>query len=295
MAGSVCGRDTARMNAQATIDYQRVAEAIRFLDGSVDRQPTLDEVAEHLGLSRSHLQRTFRRWAGTSPKRFLQYLTATTARERLRNREPVLDSAIRSGLSSPGRLHDLMVTIDAMTPGEVARGGSGLEIRVATHPTALGEVVVAVTERGICLLHFTAESTGGGDPAATVRDRWPNAEVRVDPDTTWAAIAPAFEDREQPVNLHVQGTNLQLRVWEALLTIPAGATSTYGEVAGAVGRPDAVRAVASAIGRNPVAYLIPCHRVIRATGHLGGYAWGPGRKRLLLAREGARRPLAEPG
>lgn len=278
---------TGTTAVQAAIDYERIAAAIRFIDEAAGRQPSLDELAEHVGLSRSHLQRTFKRWAGTSPKRFLQFLTAHEARHRLERRQAVLDAAIGAGLSSPGRLHDLMVTIDAMTPGEVARGGAGLTLAYGTHPTGLGRIVVAVSDRGVSLLRFV---DGDADPVMLVRERWPSAQLVLDPDRTWRAVAPAFESgHDTGVRLHVRGTNLQLKVWEALLSIRPGEISTYGEIAASVGRPRAVRAVGSAVARNPVAYLIPCHRVIRATGQLGGYAWGLERKRLLLAREAAQR------
>ncbi|MDX1660128.1 MAG: methylated-DNA--[protein]-cysteine S-methyltransferase [Nitriliruptorales bacterium] len=274
-------------STQAALDHQRVARAIRFVDGcNGDGPPTVTELAEAVGLSRSQLHRVFRRWAGTTPKRFIQYVTANEARERLRHTTSVLDATNASGLSSSGRLHDLMVTVDGMTPGEVATGGADLDILVGRHVTPVGEVVVAATSRGICHLGFTDDSDR--EPDEFVRERWPRARVRRDQGATWDAVAPAFGDVDAPIRLHVGGTNLQLKVWEALLTIPPGATTTYGRLAAAVERPDAVRAVASAVGRNPVAYLIPCHRVIRSTGRLGGYAWGLERKRLLLARESLR-------
>lgn len=275
------------MHTQAALDHDRVAEAIAILsrrDGAPP--PTVPELAAHVRLSTSQLHRLFARWAGTTPKRFLQFVTANGARDRLLDDASVLEATYASGLSSAGRLHDLMVTIDAMTPGEVGTHGAGLELRTGTHETPLGRVLVATTPRGICLLTFVDPTDpSSGDPSTVAARRWPRANVVHDPATTWAAIAPAFGGTA-PVRLHVSGTNLQLKVWEALLRIPEGTTASYGQVAAAVGRPAAVRAVASAVGRNPVAYLIPCHRVIRSTGHLGGYAWGLDRKRLLLAREG---------
>ena len=272
---------------QAILDYERVARAIQLLDDRAGSEPpTVDDVADHIGLSRSQLHRVFRRWAGTSPKRFLQYVTADQARDLLLDDTSVLDTAHEAGLSSPSRLHDLMVSIDAMTPGEVARRGAGLRIEVGIHPTPLGYVLVAVTPRGVCLLSFV-EPDDLPDPVAAVRDRWPAAVVTHESEATWRTVAAAFEPTgpAAPIRLHVTGTNLQLKVWEALLRIPEGSAVSYGQLARSVKRPAAVRAVASAVGRNPVAYLIPCHRVIRATGHLGGYAWGLDRKRLLLARE----------
>lgn len=271
--------------ATASPDLDRVAAAIRFLDAHRDEQPGLAEVARHLHLSESHAQRLFTTYAGTSPKRFLRWLTATAARDLLRERRAVLDVTTGTGLSSSGRLHDLMVTIDALTPGEVARGGEGLTVRTATHPTPLGPVAVGVTDRGVCLLRFVDAGDHAGAVDA-VRAEWPAAEVVVDAVATAPAVAAAFgPGGSGPVRLGLAGTNLQLKVWEALLTIPEGHVTTYGDLARAVGHPTAVRAVASAVGANPVAVLIPCHRVIRSTGALAGYRWGLDRKRILLARE----------
>lgn len=272
----------------AVRDFDRVAAAIRFLDEHRDEQPGLADVARHLHLSEFHLHRLFSAHAGTSPKRFLRWLTATAARDLLRERRAVLDVTTGTGLSSPGRLHDLMVTIDALTPGEVARGGAGLRLRAAVHPSPLGPVAVATTDRGVCLLRFLDDvGTGGHDVAVElVRATWPAAEVVVDPVGTAAPVAAALRrDGSGRVRLAPAGTNLQLKVWEALLRIPPGRVTTYGDLARAVGRPSAARAVASAVGANPVAVLIPCHRVIRSTGALAGYRWGTDRKRVLLARE----------
>ncbi|MBW3621735.1 MAG: methylated-DNA--[protein]-cysteine S-methyltransferase [Actinobacteria bacterium] len=272
------------------MDLERVASAIRFLDAHRDRQPSLAEVARHLHLSESHAQRLFTAYAGTSPKRFLRWLTAGAARDLLQDRRAVLDVATGTGLSSPGRLHDLMVTIDALTPGEVARGGAGLTVRAGTHATPLGPVAVGTTERGVCLLRFLDADDGADHDAAVeaVRREWPAAAVVVDGDATAPAAAAAFgAGGGGPVRLALAGTNLQLKVWEALLAIPDGRVTTYGDLARAVGRPSAVRAVASAVGANPVAVLIPCHRVLRSTGALAGYRWGIDRKRVLLAREAA--------
>lgn len=276
-------------------DLARVAEAIRFLDEQASEHPRLADVAAHLHLSDFHTQRLFTRLAGTSPKRFLRYLTAGAARELLRQRRAVLDTAIATGLSSPGRLHDLTVTVDAMTPGEIGRDGEGLTVRVGTHPSPLGPVAVGVTERGVCLLRFV-DHPGPDAAADLVRDQWPAATVTVDQVATRAPVEAAFgRGGAGPVRLALHGTNLQLKVWEALLTIPEGQVTTYGDLARAVGRPAAHRAVANAVGRNPVAVLIPCHRVLRSTGHLGGYRWGLDRKRALLAAEAARSPDAPQG
>jgi AraC family transcriptional regulator of adaptative response/methylated-DNA-[protein]-cysteine methyltransferase len=279
---------TTAIAAAEADDYRRIADAIRYLDDHSTDQPRLADVAAHLHLSEFHTQRLFTRLAGTSPKRFLRYLTATTARELLRDRRAVLDAAYELGLSSSGRLHDLTVTVDAMTPGEVGRDGDGLTIRAGTHPSPLGPVAVAVTDRGVCLLRFV-DDHAPATAAGVVADEWPAATVVVDQDVTRRPVEAAFgEGGTGPVRVALRGTNLQLKVWEALLRIPEGQVSTYADVARAVDRPRAHRAVASAIGRNPVAVLIPCHRVLRSTGQLAGYRWGLERKRALLAAEACR-------
>lgn len=271
--------------ASDTRDLGRVAAAIRFLDEHRDEQPGLADVARHLHLSEFHAQRLFTTYAGTSPKRFLRWLTATAARDLLRERRAVLDVTTDVGLSSPGRLHDLMVTIDALTPGEVARGGAALTVRAGTHDTPLGPVAVGVTDRGVCLLRFVDDASSAAAVDA-VRTEWPEADVVGDHATTAPVVAAAFGPAGTgPVRLALSGTNLQLKVWEALLAIPPGRVCTYGDLARAIGRPTASRAVAAAVGANPVAVLIPCHRVIRSTGALAGYRWGLDRKRVLLASE----------
>jgi AraC family transcriptional regulator, regulatory protein of adaptative response / methylated-DNA-[protein]-cysteine methyltransferase len=271
-------------------DLARIAAAIAWLDAHAVEQPRLPDVAAALHLSPGHLQRTFSRFAGTSPTRFLRWLTAGAARELLRERVSVLATTTAVGLSSPGRLHDLLVTLDGMTPGEVAAGGAGTALRYGIHDTDLGPVVIAASARGVSALRFVDDAT---EVRAELAADWPAAELAEDPlateeaaDAVRAALAGA--STRTPLRLAVTGTNLQLKVWEALLRIPDDRVTTYGELARAVDRPTAVRAVASAVGRNPVAWLIPCHRVLRATGELGGYRWGPVRKRALLAREAAR-------
>jgi AraC family transcriptional regulator, regulatory protein of adaptative response / methylated-DNA-[protein]-cysteine methyltransferase len=280
----------------ATTDLARIADAITWLDANAVDQPQLGEVAAALHLSPSHLQRTFTRFAGTSPTRFLRWLTAGAARELLRDRATVLDTTAAVGLSSPGRLHDLLVTLDGVTPGEVARGGDGTTLDVGVHATALGEVLVATSPRGVVALRFVDDPVAAREELA---HDWPAATLRDDPAATEPAAATlraALDGAATgvPLRLAVSGTNLQLKVWEALLRIPDDRVTTYGELARAVDHPTAVRAVASAVGRNPVAWLIPCHRVLRATGALGGYRWGEVRKRALLAREAARADAAQP-
>jgi AraC family transcriptional regulator, regulatory protein of adaptative response / methylated-DNA-[protein]-cysteine methyltransferase len=271
-------------------DLARIAAAIAWLDDHAVEQPKLAEVAAALHLSPGHLQRTFTRFAGTSPTRFLRWLTAGAARELLHDRASVLDTSAAVGLSSAGRLHDLLVTLDGMTPGEVAAGGAGTVLRYGVHDTSLGPVLAATSERGVCSLRFVDDVVAARRGLAA---DWPRAELREDAaasEEAAAALRHALDGAttSTPLRLAVTGTNLQLKVWEALLRIPDDRVTTYGDLARAVDHPTAVRAVASAVGRNPVAWLIPCHRVLRATGELGGYRWGTVRKRALLAREAAR-------
>jgi AraC family transcriptional regulator, regulatory protein of adaptative response / methylated-DNA-[protein]-cysteine methyltransferase len=306
------------MDQQWEVDYQRIEQAIRWLDAHAAQQPDLATLAAALHLSPGHLQRTFTRFAGTSPKRLLAWLTADAARRLLRERRSVLETADAVGLSSPGRLHDLMVTVDAVTPGTHAARGAGLEIAVGVHPTPLGATVVGLTDRGVCALRFLDlggeaddpdEVGHGGDGGGgrgdveevarrAVADDWPRALLTSDPAATGVVAKELAEALGRtptasrapapPVPVLLRGTNLQLRVWEALLRLPEARVTSYGELARAAGRPRAVRAVASAVGRNPVGVLVPCHRVLRSTGALGGYRWGEPRKRALLAREAAR-------
>jgi AraC family transcriptional regulator of adaptative response/methylated-DNA-[protein]-cysteine methyltransferase len=233
-------------------------------------------------LSEAHFQRLFRRWAGVSPKRFLQYVTAEHVRERLRESRSVLDAALDVGLSGPGRLHDLTLSVDAMTPGEVGRGGADLVIRHGRHESPFGEMFVALTARGVSAMSFAA------DALAELRQRWPNAQFAEDLPAAQAVVDAVFQNRPLDRLLHVQGTNFQIRVWEALLQIPQGAVVSYGELAKSLGSPGAARAVGSAVAANPTAYLIPCHRVIRESGVIGDYRWGSDRKRAMLGWEAAR-------
>ncbi len=275
-----------------TSDYSRIERAILDLDRNFRRQPRLDDMARAAGLSAYHFQRLFTRWAGISPKRFLEFLTAEWAGRLLRESANVLDAAYGTGLSGPGRLHDLIVNVHAATPGEVRRGGDGLAIRCGTHPSPFGDCFVAVTARGVCGLSFP--SAGGGDPAEELRRRWPRAAFLEDARATRAVAERIFDPLRgrslAPLSVLVRGTNFQVKVWEALVRIPPGRVASYGDVAAAVGAPAAARAVGAAASRNPVAFLIPCHRVIRKTGAFGDYRWGAARKRAMLAWEAARFP-----
>ena len=274
----------------ASTDYARIERAIRYLDRERAAAPTLADVAAHVGLSESHFQRMFTRWAGISPKRFVQYRTAEVVKRLLRERRPVLETTYEAGLSGPGRLHDLVVNAEAVTPGELQRGGLGVTVRYGFHPTPFGDCLIAVTPRGVCHLAFVAP-VSRKDALARLEHDWPLAQLIPDQDATRAVAAKAFpppgSSALPSLALHVKGTNFQLKVWKALLEIPVGDVTTYGAIATKLGDPKASRAVGSAVGANPVSYLIPCHRVIRASGQLGGYAWGIERKRVMLAREAA--------
>lgn len=276
-------------------DYERVKRAILYIETHADEQPTLDEVAAHVGLSPAHFQRLFKRWAGVSPKRFLQAVTASRARELLRESKPVLDSAFEVGLSGPGRLHDLTVAVDAVTPGELKTRGEGLEIRYGIHETPFGACLIAATGRGVCALRFVdPDGNGGGRSearaAAELEREWSAAEVVRDDRGARDLAERIFADADgtrQPFPLLLKGTNFQLKVWEGLLRVPEGCLISYGDLAERLGVPSSTRAVASAVGANPIAYLIPCHRVLRSSGALGGYRWGVERKLVMIERESA--------
>jgi AraC family transcriptional regulator of adaptative response/methylated-DNA-[protein]-cysteine methyltransferase len=278
--------------SQEAADYQRVEQVIRYLEGRFQEQPSLEEMAEHVHLSPYHFQRLFKRWAGISPTQFMHYLTVAYAKERLREAASVLEATLEAGVSSPGRLHDLFVTHEAVTPGEYKRQGAGLEMAYGVHDTPFGPALLATTQRGINALRFVDEN---GEEAAvdSLADDWPGARLREDRGETGPLVARIFGGADdagaRPFHLLLRGTNFQVQVWRALLAIPPGAMVSYGAVAGHVGRPTASRAVANAVASNPVAYLIPCHRVIRASGAVHGYRWGPARKRAMLGWEAGRR------
>lgn len=270
-------------------DYQRIAQAIEYLETNYRDQPSLDDLARHLNLSPFHLQRLFTRWAGVSPKRFLQYLTVEHAKELLDNAESVLDATYATGLSGPSRLHDLFIATEAVTPGEFKRQGQGMVIHYGRHATPFGDCLLATTPRGICMLTFL-DASDWETARTELQTRWQAATLVEDQAGTAAYIDQIFPHNgvvAQPLHLHLQGTNFQIRVWEALLRIPPGAACSYADVAHAIGQANAARAVGSAVGANQIAYLIPCHRVIRKSGIVNEYRWGPTRKKALLAWEAA--------
>ncbi len=285
-------------------DYQLIAAAIRYLEANYCDQPALDDLATQLAISPYHLQRLFKRWAGISPKRFVQFLTVEHAKELLAASHSTLDAAYASGLSGPGRLHDLFVTVEAMTPGEFKLGGSGLTITYGFHVTPFGECLLAITERGVCGLTFNSEAGHAGEVAA-LHERWPAAHLVENPQATALVIDRIFapsathspaslaSTSTAPLRLLLAGTNFQVKVWEALLRVPPGSVCSYADIAQCLGRPSAARAVGGAVGANAIAYLIPCHRVIRKSGVIKDYRWGSTRKKAMLGWEAAQMENAD--
>ncbi len=273
---------------QKSNDYLRVERAIEFLARHVEEQPSLKALTDYMGVSEYHFQRIFTRWAGISPKRFLQYLTKEHAKKLLAEYS-VEESALRAGLSSKSRLHDLMVTCEAMTPGEYRQQCRGMQITFGIHPTPFGECLIAVTPRGICKLSFI-ENGKTALAIAELQEEWSLAHFQRDEALTRPcvdAIFRAHDGAHKPVHLLLKGTAFQLKVWEALINIPNGALTTYESIARDVGSPAAVRAVGSAVGKNNLAWVIPCHRVIRKTGEWSHYRWGVQRKQAMIGWESA--------
>ena len=277
----------AKGNKQFESDYARAAKALAFLRSRSRQQPTLDQAAAAVDLSPHHFQRLFKRWVGISPKKYLQSLTLTDAQQQLRSGRSVLDSALTSGLSGPGRLHDLFVTFQSMTPAEYRDHGAGLEIGYGTHDSPFGRCLLGITVRGICWLSFQESKTARA--LAALRDTWPGADLSPAQDDTADMMRRIFPGEgslpDSSLPLLVQGTDFQLQVWRALLGIPLGATATYGDLAETIQKPRAARAVGTAVGRNAIAFLIPCHRIIRSDGGVGGYRWGSPRKGVMLEWE----------
>lgn len=276
---------------QMSQDYLRIEQAIQYLEKHANTQPELNEIASAVGLSEYHFQRVFSRWAGISPKRFLQFLTKESAKLLLAKSENLLDTTYGVGLSSLGRLHDLFVSAEAVSPGQYKTGGTGLTIRYGLHDTPFGKALIGTTERGICHLGFVGDSEG--DAIDGLYADWQQAKMIEDHNATAPMVEPIFDLSQRtktPLHLHLRGTNFQLKVWEALLQIPPGAVTSYQGLAEQAGRPGASRAVGTALGRNPIPVLIPCHRVIRKLGDFGNYRYGTIRKKALLAKEFATRP-----
>lgn len=277
-------------------DYERIAKAITFIETRLNSQPSLNEIAEHVHLSPYHFQRLFSRWAGVTPKRFLQVLTLERAKQLLRESKPVLEVSDALGLSSGSRLYDHFVQLEAVTPGEYKMGGSGMTIEYALHNTPFGKSFIATTSRGVCSFSFL-EDMDISEHLADLRRKWPHATMRENRQQTLAVIQTMFggeQKPDRPVSLYVTGSNFQVSVWKALLQIPPATVASYSQIASAIGHPASARAVGQAVGANPVAFLIPCHRVIQQSGKLGGYHWGEIRKHAIHAWESARYELPKP-
>lgn len=271
-------------------DYQRIAEAISFINTNMQQQPSLEDIAAAINLSPFHFQRLFSRWAGVTPKKYLQILTVERAKQLLSESKPLLEVSDTIGLSSSSRLHDHFVQLEAMTPGQYKAGGTGISIQYAIAPSPFGNVFIATTPRGICKLSFLIDNNEG-QQIADLKRTWPGAKIQQQT-TEIISIAQGILSGDKaikgPLSLHVTGTNFQIAVWRALLQIDPGYIYSYGQIATAVGRPKASRAVGTAIGSNPIAFLIPCHRVLQQSGKIGGYLWGETRKHAIHAWETAR-------
>ena len=282
--------------SQASEDYGRIEKAIKFIEKNFSSQPDLKEIAAHIDLSEYHFQRLFSRWVGISPKRFLQFLTKEYAKQLLEDSANLLDVTYEAGLSSPGRLHDLFVTCEAVTPGEYKAKGEGITIKYGFHPSPFGECLLATTARGICGFFFV-KNRDRKNPLSELRFFWKKADIVEDPHASRELVDrifdPSFADTSTPLHLILNGTNFQIKVWEALIKIPFGAVVSYEDVAIQVGIPGATRAVGSAVGKNPVSFIIPCHRVIRKTADFGNYGGGTARKKAILGWEAAHIGMAQ--
>ncbi len=277
------------MNAQQQINYSRIAEAITYIKDNFRNQPNLDKVAEKVHMSPFHFQRLFADWAGVSPKKFLQYISVEHAKELLKkDQTTLLDAAFETGLSGTGRLHDLFIKIEGMTPGEYKNGGESLAINYSYAESPFGNILVASTTKGICYIAFADDEQKA---LMDLQHHFPRARLKQMVDLIQQKALYIFtQDWSQihQIKLHLKATDFQLKVWEALLKIPMGHLSTYGTIAAQLNNPNASRAVGTAIGSNPVAFLIPCHRVIQSTGTIGGYMWGPTRKTAIIGWEAAK-------
>lgn len=272
----------------ANENYQLIEKAIAYINDHFQEQPGLDVVADSVGMSPYHFQRLFQHWAGVSPKKFLQFISLCHARELLSQQATMAEAAFETGFSGTGRLHDLFVSVEGMTPGEFKNGGEALHITYSFHESLFGDLIVASTPRGVCHLQFFSTPTEGLDDLVC---RYPKATYThhsLDIHHQALSVFKGDTVEVESLQLHLAGTPFQLKVWECLLQIPSGALVSYGNVANKIGRPNATRAVGTAIGTNPVAVLIPCHRVIRQTGKLGGYRWGVPKKMAIIGWEQAK-------
>ncbi|MBT2564872.1 methylated-DNA--[protein]-cysteine S-methyltransferase [Pedobacter sp. ISL-68] len=276
------------MKAQEEINFNRIAEAISYIKANFKTQPGLEEIAEKVNLSPFHFQRLFSEWAGTTPKRFLQYISIGYAKEMLKENQSLFDTALETGLSGTSRLHDLFVNIEGMTPGEYKNGGENLHINYSFAESPFGNIIVASTSKGICHIAFYDDENIA---LANLQRQFPAAQYQqiLDKEQQNALFIFSHDwSKLHQIKLHLKGTDFQLKVWEALLKIPMGKLATYGNIAKQLQNPNASRAVGTAIGDNPVAFLIPCHRVIQSSGALGGYHWGVNRKTAMIGWEAAK-------
>ena len=279
---------------QLSQDYKRIQQALEYLELNFRRQPGLSEIARQASLSEFHFQRLFKRWAGVSPKRFLQFLTLDYAKQLLEESKSLLEVTYETGLSGPARLHDLFISVEGVTPGEYKQKGAGLKISYGIHPTPFGEVLVGVSDKGICHLSFLQPKKLEQE-IKILKEKWEQAELVENPGLTGSILHQIFDrsnhNQAAPLPLHLKGTNFQIKVWEALLRIPTGSILSYQDIAALIGQPKATRAVATAVARNPIAYLIPCHRVIQKMGVFGQYHGGRTRKKAILGWEAAQKDL----
>jgi len=278
--------------SQQTVDYNRIEKAIHFIEDNFKSQPTLEQVADNVHLSKYHFNRIFKRWAGIGPVQFLQFITLDYTKKKLAESKSLLDTSFDSGLSGPSRLHDLFVTFDAMTPGDFKKQGAGLNIDYAFCASPFGECLMAITKRGVCHFVFVQNNNKSVD-LNQLFETWPGAVFSEKPKSIDPFLNEIFNPKKtkesRPFNLLLKGTNFQINVWKALLRIPSGNVVSYQNIAQYIGRPKAFRAVASAIAINPVAYLIPCHRVISKSGKIHQYRWGASRKKAIVGWEAAKR------
>lgn len=276
---------------ELNINYHRIEQAIKFLEENFKRQPELDEVAEKVHLSPFHFQRIFTEWAGISPKRFLQFLTVDFLKEKLNETKNLIDAAESAGLSSQSRVYDLFTTLEAVTPQEYKLKGSGIRIEYGFHETPFGHCLIGVTDRGICWLSFISSEENPREELEKMKEHWHNSVFHQNQELTAASIHKIFETQRaanEKLHVFVKGTNFQVKVWEALLRLPLGTVTTYQGIAQQIHNPKAMQAVGSAVGSNHIAYLIPCHRVIRKDGILGEYRWESARKKSIIGWEMAK-------
>jgi AraC family transcriptional regulator, regulatory protein of adaptative response / methylated-DNA-[protein]-cysteine methyltransferase len=282
------------MSEQAQINFNRIAEAIHFIKTNIDKQPSLDKIAAHVNMSAFHFQKMFTEWAGVSPKKFLQYITVSYAKNLLREKQNTLfETAVETGLSSTSRLHDLFVNIEGMTPAEYKNEAANLTIFYNFYETIFGNIIVANTEKGICYIAFYDDKNEGFH---LLKNKFSKATFANEKTILQTQIVELFASKlnlKEKIKLHVKGTDFQIKVWETLLTIPLGQLTTYGNIASKIHNPKASRAVGTAIGDNPIAFIIPCHRVIQSTGIFGQYMWGAHRKTAIIGWEGARQEILD--